>query len=254
LHFLSEFGESMAFKCISAGAMFALILSFASPANASLQSVLNGITVAPTPGVSSINAATDYIGGGADAHWSITGAGGSVATIIIELAGFAPLNKFGVYDASDPSKKVQIFSGVATTGDQAMLSIKADGSVFLNLADTGINFAGNAFGYYLHSPGGLFYSDTSLNSDSFDHMRAYQGNNVDTIQVPTLAYGLFTDNEYILAWEDLNGGGDQDYNDFVAIVESVHPVVPEATSMLIWAGLGFVGVRAAARRRERESS
>jgi hypothetical protein len=243
----------MVLKYVFAAGLCALVLSLAATANASLQGVLNGITVAPTPGVSSINAATDYLSDNVDDHWSITGAGGSVATIIIELAGFDTLNKFGVYDASDSTKTVQVFSGAASTGDQAVLSIKADGSVFLNFADTTIDFAGNAFGYYLDGPGGVFYSDTSLNADSFDHMRAYQGNNIDTIQIPTLAPGLLTDNEYILAWEDLFGGGDQDYDDFVAIVESVHPT-PEAISMLIWTGLGLVGVCATARRRERLAS
>jgi hypothetical protein len=243
----------MVLKYISAGGLFALVLSFAASANASLQGVLDGITTAPNPGVSSINAATDYLSDNVDDHWSISGAGGSVATIIIELAGFADSNIFGVYDASDSTKMVDVFSGASSTGDQAVLSIKADGSVFLNFADTGIDFTGNAFGYYLETPNGSFYSDTSLNADSFDHMRAYQGNNIDTIQIPTLAPGVLTDNEYILAWEDLFGGGDGDYDDFVAIVESVHPT-PEAISMLIWAGLGLVGISATARRRERAAS
>ena len=52
-------------------------------------------------------------------------------------------------------------------------------------------------------------------------MYAYQGNNIDDVMVPGRFPGLFTDNEHVFAWEDLLGGGDKDYADFVVIVESV---------------------------------
>jgi hypothetical protein len=128
-------------------------------------------------------------------------------------------------------------------GDQAVISIKFEGSVFVNFADTGVDFSGNNFGYYLATPetGGpyTYYSDTSLNADGQDHLAVYQGTNTDTVQIADLAAGLWTDNEFILAWEDLYDLGDKDYEDFVVMVESVLPV-PEPGTMII-SGLFLLG-------------
>lgn len=224
--------------------------AFAIPGPA-LQGVLNGITLAPIFGASSVDVTTDYVPDVLDSTWSITASGGSVATIIVEVAGFANENTFGVYDASDPNTMVQLFAGAATGGDQAVLSIKADGSVFVNLADSGVDFAANKFGYYLSTPqSNTFYSDTLLNSDNSDHMFAYQGKDVDTVQLPTLAPGVWSANEYALAWEDLAyPGTDADFNDFVVMVESVQPV-PEPGSMAAF-GAGLIGLFGILRRRFR---
>ena len=71
-----------------------------------------------------------------------------------------------------------------------LLSLLADGSVLVNFLDSGIDFSGNSFGYYFDSivghpgwAGGIWYSDTSLNIDSRDHMATYQGKGIDTVQI-----------------------------------------------------------------------
>jgi hypothetical protein len=138
---------------------------------------------------------------------------------------------------------VQVFAGGALVGTQDTLAIQADGSVFMNGVDSSVNFAGNAFGYYLNAtsgngnPAAVFYSATGLNADGVDHMYAYQGKG-DTFQVLPWSAGMWSADEYVLAFEDLYGGGDRNYADMVVMVESVNPVIPAPGAIL----LGSIGV------------
>ena len=209
---------------------------------ATLNGALNDIH---TDGTNSVDVVNDQIS--PDELWEVGGSGGSVSTLIIELAGFAGSNSFGIYDSADPSQSVELMAGSATTGSQALLSILADGSVFVNFMDTAVDFAANVFGFYLDTPNGTFYSETDLNADGVDHMAAYQGTGED-IQIAPFAAGPWGANEYILAWEDLYGGGDRDYADFVVLVESVSPVSAPATLALF--GLGLLGLSIRARKKQ----
>jgi len=216
----------------------------------SLQNVLDSITVIPpSPGPgSSVNVLNDTILDSWDSLWQIGGQGQSAATLVIEIAGYAPSNIFGIYDAANPANLVPIFTGGATAGARATVTIETDGSVWVvqtypvvGGGDTTVDFAGNLFGFYLNTPNGTFYSDTLLNTDNFDHLRAYQGKGIDTIQVGTSSAGLWQTDTYALAWEDLLNGGDQDYQDMVLMVESLMPVPVPAAVLLGILGLGVAG-------------
>ena len=213
-----------------------------------LQGVLDGITVG---GNSSVNVVTDELNDSVDSYWDITASGGSVATLIIELAGYAGSNTFGVYN---DSKYVELFAGANIAGDQVMLSIQADGGVRVGgTLIEGVNFASTNFGYYLDSSyydnGGLFHSNTALNDDESDHMYAYQGTG-DIVQIAPWASGAWTPSEYVLAFEDLKASvTDGDYTDMVVMVESVLPSpVPEPTTIFL-SKAGLLGLAAIGRKK-----
>jgi hypothetical protein len=221
-----------------------------------LQDVLDGITTNPFH-ASNTDVYTDMLADNMDSTWAISAAGGSVTTFIIELAGYASITEFGIYDSANPGKTEVIFSGAAIAGDQALVSIKADGSVFINFMDTGTDFAGNSFGFFLDSTlggdltgdgtpdGGFFYSDTTLNSDQGDHMYAYQGQGTDTVQLPGFSPGIWGSNEYILAFEDwdFTHGSDRDFTDMVLMIESVSPVPVPGAVLLGILGLSAAGIK-----------
>ena len=227
-----------------------------------LQGVLDGITTGPVAGDSSVDVTTDMLpdtkgSGPYDSYWSITASAGSVSTVVVELAGASLIDyqEFGVFDYANSSSLVELFPGsagvIAGVGSQATLSLLLDGSVRVNGVDSGIDFGGNLFGYYLDTRGtsaagggGLWYSDTALNSDGADHMYAYQGTDTDTVQLPGYFPGVWTDSEFILAFE---AGeipvGTLDYEDFVVMVESVNPVPVPGAVLLGILGLSIVGVK-----------
>jgi Domain of unknown function (DUF4114)/PEP-CTERM motif len=212
--------------------------AWATPINLSggeenLQQILDGITLG---GHSSVNVLTDQVS--PDQLWSLGATGGAMSQIVIEIAGNAYYNGFGVYDATDPSKRVTMFSGPSGAGAQSLFVLKNDGSVVIgdlsswSFYDTGVDFAGNQFGFFLQTPTDIWYSENALNLDHSDHMVAFGGEG-DWVTLPSSS-GFWDANEYVLGWEDLaSPGWDYDYNDFVVMVESIH-AVPEPASLALF--------------------
>ncbi|TAO04287.1 MAG: PEP-CTERM sorting domain-containing protein [Phormidium sp. SL48-SHIP] len=191
-------------------------------------------------------------------YFTNTATGSSISQFMFEIAGFASENTFGIFNQS--GLKLEIFNGSDTSKDVSMVSFFTGGtvtSVTQGHPDNGGGIAlqtvenfGNVFGFYITSPQGTFYSDDSKNPNGIRHSAIYQGDGSFDMDLPGKQPGLFTDNEFIVAFEDKYQGSDWDYNDLVVMVESVEPEpVPEPSLIL---GLGaMAGSLFATRKRKR---
>lgn len=187
-------------------------------------------------------------------YWSIAGSGGSENTVLLTLTGNAPNLVFGIFDPTDTANRLALFSGAGAGYTTRLAGDGLGGFAATYFASanpleppTGHQAAafggGNLFGYYLTVGNTTWFSDISLNGDDTAHVVTYAGSGQGKIAATN---GLFGAGEFLQAWED---GSDFDYQDFVVIVESVHPV-PEPTALGMF-GLGvlLIGGFAALRRR-----
>jgi len=241
---------------LAAGSAWAVPFSFGASADGtSLQQVLDNVTVG---GPSSVDTTTDSISDVYDSYWKIDASGAAAAQIVIEIAGNANSNTFGIYDQTDSSKTVELYSGPDAAGHKIAFSFDVnDGSIIvsdltdLTIVDTNVTFGSlNLFGFYLGTVGGgNYFSDSALNNNGDDHMVAYEGVG-DMINLPgNLGPAEWAENEWILGWEDLpSSSWDADYQDFVVLVESVSPVPEPGTLALL--GTGLLGFGAFLRRKK----
>lgn len=162
-----------------------------------------------------------------------------------------------IFKAHNPNEKVSItnlFSVAAyqdahKVGYYQPTGVASNPTWMLGGKDTGLpknsaeKFITGNFGLALHSPEGIFRSEKALNGDNFEHFAVMKLKYATNSYVP---------NSYVILMEDLNGGGDKDYNDRAIIICNVDLVpVPEPASMLI---LGGGVVAAIAKRRRAKKS
>jgi len=195
-------------------------------AETSLQTILNTSVSGPSINVNTAQVAND-------SYW--TAGINPSAYLLIEIAGYAPNNIFGIYDQVSGTK-LQVFNGAAGNGAGAVTIVVPNGW--------------GSFGFYLQNTVNAnftWYSDAGLNAGGRDHFVAYQGAAGRTVN--TLAFdgngntnnlATFDGNDYILAIEDLDLG-DQDYNDMVVLVQNINQV-PDGGTTIALAGLGLFGL------------
>jgi hypothetical protein len=171
----------------------------------------------------------------------------------MEIAGNAGANTFGIFDPTNSSNYLQLFAGSATTGWTTVLmqiGNQFTATYYNNIGGiTGQNsmtLSGNTVGYYLGAASDTptFYSDPTMNApdttytNGMPHMTAYAGNGTTYLNNEQFAL-----DQYLLAWDDtVFSKSDLDYNDFVVLVKSVHPVsvpVPEPAVRGLF-GLGLL--------------
>jgi hypothetical protein len=191
----------------------------------------------------------DGVGPGRDGVWQSTGR--SSATILLELAGFADFNAFGLYDPLNPANRLDVFAGRLGPGSTASLSFDnvAGGTrISMNIVGspnpaTSAVFASEAFGFLLSTPdGNTFFSQSNLNADGADHSYAYRGGGEWFLRGAALGT-QFGAHDAILAYEDLVHG-DNDFQDFVVLVRGVEPIpIPAAGYLVLSAFAGLARLR-----------
>jgi hypothetical protein len=162
---------------------------------------------------------------------SVSGPTMSSFMLILEIAGFKDSNTFGIYSASNPTLKLEVFSGPNSPLTTKAIEFSEGYVQRGDEVSTRINNFGTQFGYYITTPqNNIFYSQDGLNPNGKAQALIFA--------FPTVP------NEYIVAFEDLvYNTSDKGFNDLVIRASAVKPVPEPATMLFLCTGLlGLVAV------------
>lgn len=173
------------------------------------------------------------------------------AYLLLELAGYAGSNTFGIYEFSDAGGVItlgdtlEVFSGGDSPTFNVTLEFDLAGGTVENLNTSTTANIDDTFGFYLDGPGGTFYTHNYLNVDGDDYALLFDTHG-------DLSGELFG-SDVVVAFEDLlkRDGSDFDYNDMVVGVNDVAPI-PEPGTMLLL-GSGLAGLAAWKRRKDKDA-
>lgn len=202
----------------------------------SLAQILDGLTNPATPGI-------DVVNDQSNAAIFTNMGGSSIATFVIEVAGYADGNEFGLYKFGDKDNTAMIFGGSNVAADALEVSFLGNGDVLVDGSLVASDF-GNDFGFYIHTKAGdWFYTEDDLNGGDAQAM-IYEGSGVAggtefEIGGKTVEFGP---DSVLIAFEDLVlGRSDRDYQDLVVIVDDVRPSspMPEPGGALVF-GVGLL--------------